>query len=230
MRWSWIPMLLLVGCDGDDDDGGDGKADDGTCTTWVGTYDLTGSVMNIDALFDYTITLQEPYDADLNMGPGTIEVRFTDVDGAAGDGPVVMTSYEMTQDFVTGAVGFASVHTSLVNTVADPCGIAWGTLTGTTVAWSPTVIDNHCQTGEISCTGTICGSSGTPPEGEPEIFDNRCGTLDLVDYSVAEDFSDFTAVDSVVVRENDDLVSELTAAGKAVTLVRDKNTPECLCP
>lgn len=67
-----------------------------TCTTWLATYDLTGSVFTIDALFDFTITLQTPYSGPTNMGPGTITLRFPDAGGAPGAGPVVVTEYHLT--------------------------------------------------------------------------------------------------------------------------------------
>ena len=66
------------------------------------TYDLTGSTFFIDALLDFTITVQAPYDEDLNMGPGQLTVEFQDVGGAPGDGALAITDSQLTQNFVTG--------------------------------------------------------------------------------------------------------------------------------
>ena len=77
-----LSLSVLMACGGDDDAGTASTDSDtmspdtmptgttqttsstGQCSTWVMTYDLTGSKFFIDALIDFTITLQDPYDAD----------------------------------------------------------------------------------------------------------------------------------------------------------------------
>ena len=158
-------------------------------------YDLTGSRLFIDAdITTFTITVQEPYDADDTMGPGQVILTLTaDASGNPVNGPVQMTFFELTQDFVTGLAGFAEVTTDLYN-VGDLGGaaVAIGTLSGNSLTWSGE-LDPYCQTGTVSCSGLFCGSSGAPAEDSPLVFDDDCSTLPLNEFVFEDDFATFSA-------------------------------------
>jgi len=224
-------LLALVSCGGQptdtnetDVDTDTTDTDDTTCTTVVVTYDLTGSVFEIDSMVDFTITLQEPYGDDLNMGPGHAVLRFPEADGGPADGLAHLTDYRMMWDFVTGASGLAEVHTQLDNTAADECGVASGTLTGTSLAWSPGQISSVCQNGQISCTGSFCGMGGSPDEGTPVVYTDDCEAFGINDLTLSADYS---TLDMPPVTVSDE--STLSLHGTQVELTVDTQTPECIC-
>jgi len=215
---------------GDDDDAvGDDDDDGGTCSTWVNTYDLTGSRFFIDALADFTITLQEPYNGDENMGPGTLTIRFADNGGAAGDGAAHIMDYALTQDFITGN-GAATVHTELENDASDECGVGAGTLAGTELTWSPAVMTDHCQNGQISCVGLFCGAGGSPEEGQPEIVTDDCGDQAIGTFTFAADLSTLSVSEATIISEDDNAIVAMSYAGTLISSELDANTPACLCP
>lgn len=218
---AWIGAIIgLTSC-------GDG-GDDGECSSWLATYDLTGSTFFIDATLDFTITCDEPYDADDTMGPGVVVVRFSNDGGAPAPGTAMVVSYSMDQDFVTGAAGIASVHTELENaTPTEECGNAVGTYDGTAITWTGGTLANYCQTGQVSCTGGQCGNFGSPPEGEPIVYDG-CTSMALSDFTFNEDLSTL-AMAATVVNQDDNQTTSLTLVGSLVTLVEDATSPRCAC-
>ncbi|MEO0602659.1 MAG: hypothetical protein AAF211_14550 [Myxococcota bacterium] len=226
VRVVWSVLLVACGAGADDppgavDDTGPAPEPEG-CTTWIGTYDLTGTTFRIDSVQDFAITVQEPYDADENMGPGTLQVRFADAGGQAGDGPISVTSYALRWWYRVG-IPAAFVETDIQAAGADACGIASGTLAGETATWSPAELA-ICRQGEVSCTGLLCGIGGSPVEGEPEQIDN-CDPLDLNDFVFADDFATLAMTEVAVSEETgQDLV------GTLVDLVADPDTPACACP
>jgi len=200
----------------------------GDCSTWVMTYDLTGSRFFIDALVDFTITLQEPYDADENMGPGTLTLRMADVGGSPSSGTVALVDYALTQDFITGNA-VAQVHTEIENTASDTCGVATGSLDGTLLTWSPATISNHCQNGQISCTGAFCGTAGSPPEDEPEILTDACSDQPITDFVFDAALESFE-METVVVSMDANATAAIQFTGTLLSAELDKATPSCLCP
>jgi hypothetical protein len=218
----------VVGDDDDDVVGDDDDDDSGTCNTWIATYDLTGRRFFIDALMDFTITLQEPYGADANMGPGTITIRIADDGGAMAPGPAWIIDYALTQDFVTGNA-VASVHTDLDNLAVNECGVASGTLDGTTLSWAPEAMVDHCQNGQISCVGAFCGTAGSPPEGQPEVIVDDCGDQPVKAFDFSADLSTFT-MDAMVISQDNNATAALAYVGTLVSSELDSNTPACLCP
>lgn len=238
----FIPILTLtalVACSGPDgtDKSPTGSDPDGTtdgsdptndptgdptedaCQTWLVTYDLTGSRFFIDSLVDFTITVQEPYDEDLNTGPGRIVLRLPDGGGQPTQGPSALVEYQLMWDFVTGAAGLASVHTEIANAAGpDPAGVATGTLAGGTLSWASPGIE-VCQEGQISCTGAFCGTSGSPPEDEPEIIEG-CEPWTLNDFVFSQDLQTFD-MDASVVSEDSDTTTAMAFHGTFVDMEAD---------
>ena len=235
-----VVAIMLWGCAGD---GGESAIPDdtdttttetlsstapGDCSTWVMTYDLTGSKFFIEALIDFNITLEEPYDADEIMGPGTLILRLTDDGGSAGSGPAYIVDYALTQDFVTGNA-VAQVHTDLENTASDACGVSTGTLTDTLLEWTTDTMANHCQNGQISCVGAFCGTAGSPPEGDPEILTDACSDQPISSFTFDATLGTFS-METVVVSMDTNATAAMQYTGTLVSSELDTATPECLCP
>ena len=244
-----IPVsFLMLGCGGDlgevhaHDSGSTSASSTGTsattgtptgtasgtgCTSWLVTYDLTGSQLHIDALIDFDIFLSEPYTLDNHMGPGTITLRFADNGGEAGEGDITIVDYQMTQNFVTGNA-LATVTTELENTAEDACGLAVGNLAGTVASWTNAAIDPNCQTGQISCSGSFCGSGGSPASDSPVVIDNECAPLPISDFVFAADLSTFDMPVTTIASDASQATS-LRYVGAVVETVQDVNTPSCYC-
>jgi hypothetical protein len=199
-----------------------------TCTSWLATYDLTGSVFTIEALFDFTITLQTPYSGALNMGPGSITLRLPDVGGAPGAGPVAVTEYALTQNFVTGISGFASVTSNLQNNAGPACSVATGTLAAGTAVWDAPGLSPHCTVGQISCSGIFCGTSGAPPSGSPTQI-STCDDLDLQDFTFTSGFATFSST-PILVSQTTDQTTRLRLQGTRTGLVEETVPGACGCP
>lgn len=231
VEWRLVGDGDLDGLAGADDcDDTDPNVTWACCTSWLATYDLTGSVFFIDAVFDFSVVLQEPYGDALNMGPGHVVVRFPDDNGAPGEGPVSITEYALTQNMVTGVAGFASVTTELENwSGPDECGVALGDLAAGSAGWSAPGLAPYCQDGQISCTGFLCGTSGAPPEGVPQIIDNVCTSLSLNDFDFTGALDAFTSP-AITVSSDADQTTTLTLVGTRTALVQDPLTPPCGCP
>jgi len=197
----------------------------GDCQSWLVTYDLTGSVFQIDSTQSFTITLEEPYDEPLNMGPGTITLRLPDDNGAPGAGPAMIVEYALTQDFITGAVG-TDVHTVLNNTAGpEACGVATGALGADLLPWAPAEIAPYCQDGMVSCMGGFCGMFGAPPADMPIIYEDDCTTtLPLNPFTFTDGVDAFTMPPVSV-----DKQATLALVGTMTEMVLDEATPECAC-
>jgi hypothetical protein len=227
--------MLLSGCAGGgsaegthptgpgDDDDTQGETTDPGCSSWLATYDLTGSHFYIQATVDFTITVQEPYDADLNTGPGHVVLRFPDVDGEMGPGPVGFVEYSLMWDFVTGVAGFADVHTQIDNQAGpEPAGLTHGELAGGTLAWDPPQIE-VCQEGQISCSGLFCGTSGAPPEGQPEII-SGCAPWGINEFTFSPDLQTFDML-AAIVSSDADTETAMAFHGTLVEAVADPACP-----
>jgi len=214
-------MFILSGCSGGNGngDGGGGNDGDGEVGNdpggyaWLVTYDLTGSTYFIDALMDFTITVQEPYDDNLNMGPGTLTLRFQDDNGLLESGTVLLYEYSLRQNFVTG-IAAAEVTTDIQTSIAAATpGSAQGTLDSGTLTWNPAEASPYCRDGQVSCTGSLCGTSGSPPEGSPFVFDNDCTEpLPLNAFVFTNGISDFT-MEAVVMSQDSNQTTSLSFAG-----------------
>ncbi|MFC1654765.1 hypothetical protein ACFL2F_03070, partial [Myxococcota bacterium] len=162
---------------------------------------------------DFTVTVQEPYNENLNMGPGALILRFPDDAGEPVPGAVVMVEYGLRQNFVTG-ITMAEVTTDIQTSAGpDQSGVAQGELVADTLTWNPAEAAPYCRTGQVSCTGTICGTSGSPPEGDPFVFNNDCTEpLPLNPFVFTNGISNFT-MEAVVMSQDSNQTTSLSFAG-----------------
>ena len=205
----------------------------GDCSSVVVTYDLEGSRINIDAIVDFEITVQPPYDEDLNTGPGTMTIRFaTDDSGTPLPGSASILDYSLVQNFVTGSAGLATVTTDLTGTSGpDECGVATGMFDGVLLTFdAPPQMDPYCLNGTITCNGTFCGMGGSPPQGMPQQFVDDCADPHPLDtFAFAGGVDTFTSP-PIITSMGDGSTVTMTFAGTATSMEVDDATPACACP
>jgi len=120
----------------------------GTCETWIVDYDLTGSK------FDIRNTPFGLGDATNDIGPGTLQLRFTDIGGDIGAGSASLLSYQMAMKFEVMSV----VSDLIAESGPDECGIAKGMFATETLTWSSPLAGYRvhgtitCQASEQLCT------------------------------------------------------------------------------
>lgn len=144
------------------------QAEPGACESWVVEYSLVpGSQLKIE---------DTPFGAGngtFALGPGTLELRFRDADGApAMKGKVTVVSYKMAAHvpITTNVLGLktsvvSDTHTSVS---ADHCGkVASGLFKDNHLLWT-TPFRAYRTDGTITCHGAMCGRFGAPPEGTSE--------------------------------------------------------------
>jgi len=203
------------------------------CATWLLTYDLTGSKLFIDSdIASYEVTLEEPYSDDLNMGPGQMTIRVPDVGGAPGAGRVDIVAFQMTQDYSVGVEGFVYVRTNIeVDSGEAICGLVSGdqSAAGADVSWPDPNMPGYCQNGSVSCTGILCGTSGSPEEGSPITVEDECGPMPLNGLQLSADYETL-GMTPVVLRDKDGSVLRLGLMGSQTSAVLDEATPKCACP
>jgi hypothetical protein len=201
-----LALFIPPGCNGN-------SSSDAGHYYWLVTYDLTGSTYVIDALADFTITVQEPYDENLNMGPGSLVLRFIGDDSQPGPGEVDLTDYSLRQNFVTG-ISLAEVTTDIQTTIGpnhhSPVG---GQLVDDTLTWYFPGVDDYCRNGQVSCTGSLCGTAGSPPEGDPFVFDHDCTEpLPLNPFVFTNGVSNFT-MEAVTISQDSNQTTKLSFVG-----------------
>lgn len=199
----------------------------GDCMVWEITYDLTDSEFEISGTpfgaGDQVNVVQEPYDADDNVGPGNIVVRFQDVGGNPG-GTAFIESYDMDINFVVS--GPTMVTTDLVASAApQECGLTSGTLNGTSVGWIPPAIADVHTMGTILCEGGLCGLGGLP-DGMPVAVDNTEDQA-VSPFEFNADFTTFS-MDQTVIAMDDQSTTSWTFTGTETSreLIA---APACLC-
>lgn len=106
------------------------------------------------------------------VGPGSVVLRYENVDGAPG-GVVQLRAYAMREFFrIDSSALFWKTHVVTdTRTTASPdaCGvIATGKLDGTTLHWVSTAAGYRTD-GTLDCDGSLCGSFGAPPGGKSEL-------------------------------------------------------------
>lgn len=179
----------------------------GECMVWEISYDLEGSEFEIsDTPFgagDQVNTLQEPYDEDENIGPGTMVMRFADVGGAPG-GQAALVSYDATLFFVVD--GATKVTTDLEASAGpEECGVTSGELDGNDVEWMPSAIVGNHTMGTILCEGFLCGAGGLP-DGEP-VEQDEMNDQPLSVFSFADDLSSFSMPNTVIAEDDNSTTS-----------------------
>jgi len=183
-------------------------------------FEISGTPFGVG---DQVNTVADPDEADDEIGPGTFVLRFQDVAGDPG-GAALIHSYDMSLNFGVG--GPVTVTTAL-ETSAGPveCGVTPGTLTGTTVTWSPSVIQDLTQVGSILCMGGLCSTGGLP-NGTPQLIDEVVDQP-IDDFVFAADFSSFTMAETII-QSDDQSTTTWTYTGTEVSreLV---SAPACQC-
>jgi len=132
-----------------------------TCEGWQVDYTLAASL-------ELSGTPLGQGDGIYPVGPGTIVLRFDDIDGQPGGRAKVM-SYEMHEAFkvVSKTLFWATTVTSDNTTRASPeaCGPAEGSVAGTTLGWTRALASVRTD-GTLFCSGSFCGKFGAPPPGQ----------------------------------------------------------------
>jgi hypothetical protein len=198
----------------------------GNCQVWEITYDLTDSEFEIsDTPFgagDQVNIVQEPYDADENIGPGSMVLRFQDVGGEPG-GQVVISAYDVDINFVVS--GATTVTTDLVVSAGDECGIASGPLENSSVDWNPAEMADVHTMGTILCEGGLCGLGGLPDGMAVPVDDTDPQPINAFDFD--GDLMGFT-MDQVVIAMDDQSTTSWTYVGTETDRVLI-DAPACLC-
>lgn len=96
-----------------------------------------------------------------DIGPGSMVLRFDGSD-------VEMLSYTMRESFSVRVktLGFTTTVTTDATSTAESqgCALVRGTFDGHAIHWL-TPLAGYRTDGTISCSGSFCGSFGTPPRG-----------------------------------------------------------------
>ena len=125
------------------------EVEEGDCgSSWVLTYGLTGRI-------DVTDTPLGIGNAFADVGgleTDELVLRIPDDGGKPAEGPIVLTSMELLQDFKISVdfTGEISIESYLSTGVSDSCGAAAGVLTGTKIEWDPCRFGDKHGTNEWS--------------------------------------------------------------------------------
>jgi len=158
------------------------RDEEGGCPeSWVLTYSLEGRV-------DITDTPLDIGNADALVGglvSDEIELRLVDDGGVPADGQVLITHFDLLQDFSVSVdmLGEITIISDLLSTASDECGLASGQLEGSTMMW------DDCSFGAEH--GTTSWNPDDAAYGPGCISDYRVeGTVDCVDDSWLASCSD----------------------------------------
>ncbi len=131
------------------------------CEGWLVDYALSASL-------ELTDTPLGQGDGIYRVGPGSMSIRFDNVDGQPG-GRAKVISYEMGEAFkvVSKTLFWATTVRTDTTTRANPirCGAPEGLLTGTALSWSRPLAGVQTD-GTLFCEGSFCGTFGAPPAGQ----------------------------------------------------------------
>lgn len=193
-RLVWIG-LVLSGCAtepttepaehagpaGDIEQGWESDTEGGCPDSWVLTYGIRGQV-------DITDTPLNIGNADAQVGgleTDEIVLRIPDDGGAPARGQVLLTEFELLQDFQVSVnlLGEIAIITDLLSLAVDECGLSSGELSGSTLTW------DECSFGDEH--GTPSWSPDDGADGPGCIRDYAVtGTVDCVDEALLASCSD----------------------------------------
>jgi len=173
-RLSWTVELVEAsgGLGGSQGVGGEGGA--GDCPSSVLSYSITG-------LFEVSDTPANAGNGQFVIGPGSMTLR-AQPDGL-GKYRMTMLQYSIPQKFVVDAPGAQTTTDLDVSTTFDACGLASGTMNGTTLVWDtcdygpapphgtiewapddvvggPGCMNGYHVQGTVSCAGAFCSAAG----------------------------------------------------------------------
>jgi hypothetical protein len=138
------------------------------CNRWIVDYEtIPGTALKL---------ANTPYgaaDGTYAIGPGTMQMRYADQQGAPAPGAADLLGFQLTTKFVvkTTAVGFAMriATDGTVSLTPDACGvIARGELADDQVTWTE-LARGYRSTGTAQCSGVLCGKFGSPPSGRSKM-------------------------------------------------------------
>ena len=153
----------------------DEDAEDPCPDSWVLTYGIEGHV-------DITNTPLDIGNATAMVGgleTDELVIRVADNGGEPAEGEVLITSFELLQDFTVSVnlVGEIALETYLMSSAQDECGLATGELQGSTISW------DECTFGPDH--GTTKWSPDEGASGQGCISDYHVeGTVDCIDDSI----------------------------------------------
>jgi hypothetical protein len=182
-----------------------------SCGSWQVDYTLAESLRLSD-------TPMGKGDGVYEVGPGSVQLRFDDVDGQPG-GRATMVSYAMREHFVIDSRAlFWNAHVvtdTHTRATADGSGAAAGTLRGTTLVWTSPV-RGYRTDGALTCEGSLCGKFGAPPEGRSEIHIGP-GPVPFGPFQFSRDLKTFTMGETFVARTDaPKQTAHVTLAGREV--------------
>jgi hypothetical protein len=165
----------------------------GTCETWIVDYELSGSK------FDIRNTPFGAGDAANDIGPGTLQLRFTNDNGDLGAGSASLLSYRMKMDFDVMMV----VSELNAESGPDECGIAKGDFAAGALTWSGPLA-NYRVYGTITCNASevLCTLADLPHEVAKPIDDTTDQALNPFAVTSSAGTSSFT-MDFVEVPNDD---------------------------
>jgi len=155
--------------------GEDEEPEDACPDSWVLTYAIEGHV-------DITNTPLDIGNATADVGGldrDELVLRVADDGGEPAEGTVLITAFELLQDFTVSVnlMGEVALETYLLSSAEDECGLATGDLQGATVTW------DECTYGPDH--GTTKWSPDEGASGEGCISDYHVeGTVDCMDDSI----------------------------------------------
>ena len=187
-RWFGLWCVVSMGCtaetgtvstgpesDLDIENDWDAAEEGGCADSWVLTYAIEGRI-------DITHTPLNIGNADALVGgldTDEIVLRLADDDGVPADGQVLITDFELLQDFQVSVNmwGEIAIITDLLSSASDECGLASGQLDGSMMIW------DECSFGAEY--GTTSWSPDESAYGPGCISDHRVeGIVECLDDSV----------------------------------------------
>jgi hypothetical protein len=116
--------------------------------TWLMTYDVTGKIAITDTPSGLGDTVKD-------IGPGTLQIRFPNANGAPIAGYTTLVSYHMPMQYQVDTDGLV-VTTDLTVDTVDECGIAAATPIGYLLNWAMCQYNPMAWTTQLAGTGPGC--------------------------------------------------------------------------
>jgi hypothetical protein len=187
------------------------RAQTPSCSSWRVDYTLAESLRLSD-------TPMGKGDGVYEVGPGSVELRFDDLDGQPG-GRVEMVSYAMSEHFtIDSRALFWNAHVTTdthTRGTPDANGVAAGRMQGATLTWTSPV-RGYRTDGTLTCDGSLCGKFGAPPEGRSEIHIGP-GPVTFSPFQFSRDLKTFTMGDTFVAKTDmPKQTAHVTLAGREV--------------
>lgn len=189
----------------------DARADDApACNAWDVDY-VVNSTLRIDD------TTMGAGDGSWPVGPGHVQVRFENQNGAPG-GAARLMDYTIKGSFTVKANILVSSATVVADSVAtttpNACGFsAQGALVDHALKWNG-VWHGMRSDGTLTCTGGLCGKFGSPPPGQSPLH-IAPHDVTFKPFVYSPDFKTFTMEESVAGHQDSPVsTSHVALAGR----------------